>query len=321
MDNGKVSQELHTGFSGASVEVPVTSLKWRPNDSGTMTMNMLVTVHADGTIRHWHVTSGKCVHQRQDDPENQLYTCDYNHDGTHLATAGRDLKIRIYDESTKSVAYTLKDSDSLPGHSNRIFCVKFDPWDKNIIYSGGWDNSLCIYDLRKGGPVAQMYGPHVCGEAIDARRDGKLITGSYRVEDALQLWDLKMNKVCSVLNWNGGWEDPKTEADLKKIMHEGPPSPKSKKKEVPVPFIYSACFSKPDQSLIVAGGAGRNEVRLWEYESGNLICNISDLEQSILTVDFANQSQRFAFGATDSCLRVMDIVDSHSGDHHVESSE
>jgi len=91
-----------------------------------------------------------------------------------------------------------------------------------------------------------MYGAHICGEAIDARRDGKLITGSYRVEDAMQLWDLKMNKVVKVLNWDGGWEEPKSSEDLKKIMHEGPPSPKSKKKTMPVPFIYSACFSKPD---------------------------------------------------------------------------
>ncbi len=128
-----------------------------------------------------------------------------------------------------------------------------------------------------------------------------------------------MNKICKVLDWDGGWVEPKTAEDLRRIMHEGPPSPKSKKRHEAVPFIYSALFSK-DQNMILAGGAGRNEVRVWDYESGNLMCNISDLEQSILTVDYANHHQRFAFGATDACLRVIDIVDAHSGDHEVETA-
>ncbi len=106
METGKLAYELHGNVfaGGAFSEVPITSLKWRPNDGDAKTLNMLVTVSADGTIKHWHVGSGKCVHQRQDDPENHLYTCDYNSDGTLLATAGRDQTIRLYDESTKSLS-------------------------------------------------------------------------------------------------------------------------------------------------------------------------------------------------------------------------
>ena len=59
-----------------------------------------------------------------------------------LAVAGRDCRIRVYDETTKSLAYTLKELGDLPGHSNRVFCVKFNPLDSNMIVSGGWDNTL-----------------------------------------------------------------------------------------------------------------------------------------------------------------------------------
>jgi COMPASS component SWD3 len=36
----------------------------------------------------------------------------------------------------------MKESSELPGHSNRIFCVKFNPYDPNKIASGGWDNTI-----------------------------------------------------------------------------------------------------------------------------------------------------------------------------------
>lgn len=144
-------------------------------------MNVLVTGQADGSVKHWHATSGKCLHARCDEPDNHIYTLDFNPEGTLLATAGRDAHIRIYDETTKSLAMVMKEKGELPGHSNRIFCVKFNHVDPNMMVSGGWDNTIQIYDIREKGPVASIFGPHVCGEALDFRNDGyTLLSGSYR---------------------------------------------------------------------------------------------------------------------------------------------
>jgi WD40 repeat protein len=77
-----------------------------------------------------------------EDPENHIYCMDFNHDGTLLAVGGRDLKIRVYDETTKSLAFTMKNLADQPGHSNRIFCVKYNKTDPNMIVSGGWDNTI-----------------------------------------------------------------------------------------------------------------------------------------------------------------------------------
>lgn len=82
------------------------------------------------------------MHSRNDNPENHLFTLDYNVEGTLLAAAGRDYHIRIYDETTKSLSMTLKDRGEWPGHSNRIFCVKFNPLDSRMLISGGWDHTL-----------------------------------------------------------------------------------------------------------------------------------------------------------------------------------
>ena len=111
--------------------MPVCAVRWRPISSFSKTANVLVSGHADGYLRHWHATSGRCLHQKkcEDNDENQLYTIDYNNDGTLLATAGKDKYVRLYDEQTKSIVLKMKEADKFVGHANRIFCVKFNPTD------------------------------------------------------------------------------------------------------------------------------------------------------------------------------------------------
>ena len=58
-----------------------------------------------------------------------MYTLDFKPDGTLLAAAGRDRYIRVYDETTKTLAFAMKEKLELPGHSNRVFCVKWNHID------------------------------------------------------------------------------------------------------------------------------------------------------------------------------------------------
>lgn len=121
-----------------------------------------------------------------------------------LATGGKDRYVRLYDEQTKSLIMKLKENKELPGHSNRIFCVKFDPAEPNRIISGGWDNTIQLYDIRQKGTVGSIYGPHICGDAIDFHNDGNtILSGSYRQEDVLELWDIRTLKRSRVIDWDG----------------------------------------------------------------------------------------------------------------------
>jgi len=139
-ETGKLSYTLHS-YSQDDV-LPVTALLWRPQSATMKTTNVLVTCGADGAIKHWHATSGKCLHSRRDDKLNDLYCMDFNPEGTLLAVAGRDLQIHVYDETTKSLAFTMKEKGEKCGHSNRIFCTKFNHVDPNMIVSGGWDSTI-----------------------------------------------------------------------------------------------------------------------------------------------------------------------------------
>ncbi len=73
-----------------------------------------------------------------------------------------------------------------------------------MVVSGGWDNTIQIYDTRYRGPVRTIYGPHICGDTMEFRNDGvSLVTGSYRVEECIEVWDLRMFKRSRVIPWEG----------------------------------------------------------------------------------------------------------------------
>lgn len=65
----------------------------------------------------------------------------------------------------------------------RIYCVKFDPFNENIVYSGGWDKRVVRWDLRIGKPDSMgINGPLICGDGIDII-ENHILTASWREND------------------------------------------------------------------------------------------------------------------------------------------
>lgn len=75
--------------------------------------------------------------------------------------------LEIYDDETLKRIQFFEANDYI-GHTNKIFCAKFDLENPNVIYSGGWDRNVNIWDIRSGGSlVGCLMGPLICGDAID----------------------------------------------------------------------------------------------------------------------------------------------------------
>jgi COMPASS component SWD3 len=170
------------------LDLPMNVIKPKIFSLLPVTISWKITIlDSDGTLRHWHVTSGKCVHVTEED-QNQIYAIDYRDDADVFATTGRDSKVRVYDETTKTLISTHFGGrgDVTAGHVNRVFALKFHPNDKNLLISGGWDNTIQLWDLRCDHAIRSIFGPHVCGDSIDLFGD-TLLTGSWRPEEQLQV--------------------------------------------------------------------------------------------------------------------------------------
>ncbi|OLP87221.1 putative WD repeat-containing protein [Symbiodinium microadriaticum] len=223
--------------------LPTTQLRWRPHGAASKTQSVLISVNAefDGQILQWHIKSGKCLHTITE-KGNQLFCLDYFNDGSQFATAGRDRLVRVYDEATKRQVMTLQGGDmkETAGHSNRVFSLKYHPEDPNLILSGGWDNTVQLWDTRKGISVRSLWNCYICGDSVDISTDGKqILTGSWRTENALQLWDFGTGKCMQNVDWESA----------------------SSKNPC---MIFAAQFSKDTNSnMILAGGSQENEAKFF----------------------------------------------------------
>ena len=175
---------------------PITCLRWKPFNRTT-----LILVTAEGFILEVHSKSGKILQEIQEE-NNPLMCVDYSIDGMLFATGGNDKYVRLYDDNTKTLIRKLeRHRYDLPEHSNRIFAVKFSKKDPNLLLSGGWDNTILLYDIRAREVCNYLYGPHICGDGMDLK-DDLLLTVSWEKEDQIQLFDLRMNKKIGVFQMN-----------------------------------------------------------------------------------------------------------------------
>jgi COMPASS component SWD3 len=158
----------------------------------------------------------------------------------------------------------------MKGHCNRIFSVKFDPQNENFIYSGGWDCNVNKWDLRMGKTAGSAYGPYICGDSIDVCED-KLLTGSYRTKESLQIWDTRKMTLVENIDWN--------------IDNANDQS-----------SIYAAQFSKYYGDYIIAGGSDNNCVKVFDMNNNRVVTSINDMEKPCLTVDSTHDGNTFIFG-------------------------
>jgi len=290
-DNGKQEYVLNSTENKENVAAPLptTQLRWRPNTTQSKTKSVLISVNAefDGQILHWHIKSGKCLHTITE-PGNQLFCLDYFHDGSQFATAGRDRCVRVYDEATKRLVQTLQGGDqkSTAGHSNRVFSLKYHPEHPNIMLSGGWDNTVQIWDTRKGHSVASIWNCYLCGDSVDFSSDGKsVLTGSWRTENALQLWDFGSCELIENVEWNS-------------------------KESAATCMLFSAQFSKdPSSAMIVAGGSSENEAKFFVRgpEKAEPFGALTNLPKPVFSCDFSPNGRSAAVGCADGQVRVLEI--------------
>ena len=85
-----------------------------------------------------------------------------------------------------------------------------------------------------------------------------------------------------------------------------------RRKDNPIiaPFLYTTMLNQRED-LLFAGGSGKNEMRIFDFDSGSLVAMIGNLPKSILCGALANTSDQFAFGSADSRVRIFDINESN----------
>ena len=207
------------------------------------------------------------------EPGNALSALDFAFDGSRFYTAGSDALIRMYDTESFQTLHRLHSGrrdqpvQLEGGHTSRVFALKTHSDASYLLFSGGWDGSVRLWDTRLRDPlVRQFHGPQLCGaDAIDFA-SGALLTASWRVPDALELWDIGSGKRIAALSSqatassgiqpnqtdmsSASGLSPSSKNAPSSIINDPPQSSTS-----PLQYLYCARLVEGTRSALAAGSA------------------------------------------------------------------
>jgi WD40 repeat protein len=109
----------------------------------------------------------------------------FSPDGSKLASASWDKKVKVWDASTGARLHALK------GHSGGVLAVQFS-LDGSKLASASWDNNVKVWDASTGAHLHTLEGHSGGVSAVQFSPDGsKLASASY--DNKVKVWDLNTN--------------------------------------------------------------------------------------------------------------------------------
>ncbi|KAK4470365.1 hypothetical protein MN116_005927 [Schistosoma mekongi] len=201
---------------------PCSDLQPIPSLSDQMQDNhhLLLAVYVSGHARLWHYTGAMkssrllttFTEERISNPSdpplrintekfmNQILSCSCSYDGKRFITGGDDCHLRVYDIKSRKCLRICSSSftkEKMDGHVMRICAVKYHPRGAvyqdyvHIFITGGWDDTIQIWDDRYLHSLWIYYGPHICGsDALEIESESNhILSSSWRRDKSiLQVW-------------------------------------------------------------------------------------------------------------------------------------
>ncbi|KAL1914936.1 uncharacterized protein VTP21DRAFT_7852 [Calcarisporiella thermophila] len=196
--------QTFTGHEG-----PIKSVAWLKSE-GEYTF---LTASQDHTVRAWRYDSNNMFETLYvaKGHKGSVESVSVDSTGKHFATASWDAEIKYYTSAVPDVDESeflagpenennkkrkTKNSDNvlvkapvttLDAHVGPVSCVAFDPKDENILYSGGWDHSIRVWDIHKRTNLTTLSCEKTIYALAPSPLTGLLATG--HADRVLRVWD------------------------------------------------------------------------------------------------------------------------------------
>jgi WD40 repeat protein len=127
-----------------------------------------------------------------------LHCCEISSDGHYYVFAGDKGHLKFGALSKGNP--TDLEVGHMGAHKNRVFCLKWNPFDPNMFFSGGWDKTVFVWDIRTKTAVDKIFGVYMGGNAIDINKNQEILLGNNTNEMPLRIYDMKTSRA-RLLDW------------------------------------------------------------------------------------------------------------------------
>lgn len=158
---------------------PIRALVMPPDQSWLAAAGGDLTSNDDTTVRVWNLRAGVLAHTLRHLGTVEALECAV--DGSWLASAGRDGRIRIWDPAGGVLLHTLA------GHAGRVSALQAAP-DGSWMASAGSDATVRIWDPRSGDLVHELSGHSRPVQALTLVRHSGEWLASAGDDGSIRLW-------------------------------------------------------------------------------------------------------------------------------------
>lgn len=323
--NGEMSNNIQTlqVNDESSCCVDARSVPCRPEEPSEKS-HRIVAVYASGYVRIWYYTGAtpeskllstlreEFIPREEQDANpnsrrrkrmNQILACSCSLDGERFITGGDDCFIRVYDVNQKKLLRTLGSSlspDKIDGHVMRVCALQYHPRGaefpeyKHVFISGGWDDTVQIWDDRFQHSLWVYAGPHISGsDALDIEPHlNQILTSSWRHDSTiLQVWRFNDAAVAQ-LHTSTDDSPPSVDAPYRLDAEQtGAAFRERPIAEVPQQSFemrskgYVAKWLGP--SFIAFGGSNANVFRVFAQNKSSSTASVTNLPNGVYSVAFA----------------------------------
>ena len=147
----------------------------------------LASASHDGTARVWDLASGSEL-ARLEGRGERILSVVFSADGRHLATAGDDSRVTLWETASRAVVRVFS------GHRNLVYGLAFaerpgEPGAAPLLIAGGFDRTVRVWDTDSAATLRLFQGHTAAVNGI-AVRDTKLYSAGS--DGTVRRWDLSL---------------------------------------------------------------------------------------------------------------------------------
>ncbi|MGM0556046.1 MAG: caspase family protein [Myxococcota bacterium] len=237
---------------------------------------MSIAFSADGSLLASATGSGQVVVwdvdksrmlHKLDTHDGAVMSIAFGPDGQTLVSGGQDGQVKIWAADTGKVLHALS------GHAGWIMSVAFSS-DGKTVASAGRDGTIRLWDAQSGTLLHNLTDHIGTVASVAFGPDGKVLASLSQGSSApVRLWDVASGE-CLGAHWLGGDDG----------------------------WVSSLTFSPGGKHLVLGGSV----VKYWDIEAEQMTRTLSG-HGSVKSMLFSRDGGRFALGATDGTVRMLDL--------------